>query len=225
MYTAIQADGQRLRAVVEQMRAGEFDGLNITMPLKGLASELAEFPTSDAQSARSINTLRARDEVIEGHSTDKVAFDQILSAPDFAPISNVLVLGAGGSARAAVAALSDRNIYISARNPDKTEELAERDGVAPVRWGAAVAGAMIVNCTPLGMSGEDLPEGLLDVATALIDLPYGTPSTPAVAAAVEAGIPAVDGYEFLARQAAASFEWWTGVPVDSESLTEIARNA
>jgi shikimate dehydrogenase len=217
-FLAIKADEEKLVAVIEEMRAGEFDGLNVTMPLKEVAAGLVG-------QAGAINTLRCKDSVVEGVSTDTAAFRGILEGPGFRDVDNVLILGAGGSALSALAAMSDKHLYLSARNESRVSEVvASHDNVMAVPWKSAVAGAIVINCTPLGMSNEDLPKAIVDAAGALIDLPYGPPETPSVGRALKVGIPVVDGYEFLARQAAASFEWWTGVVVDFKSLAEIARN-
>ena len=92
-------------------------------------------------------------------------------------------------------------------------------------WEAAVAGAIVINATPLGMGSEQLPGLVLDVAGALIDLPYGEQPTDAVIRARDLGIPVVDGIEFLVTQAVASFQWWTDVVVPPTALIESARKA
>lgn len=217
-FLAIKADEEKLVALVEELQAGNFDGLNVTMPLKEAAADLVG-------AAGAINTLRCRDFKIEGISTDAVAFKEVLGGESFRDIETVLILGSGGSALSALTAITDRHLYISGRNAARlTEIVASNHSVMTVPWGTAVAGAIVINCTPLGMLSEDLPNVVVDVASALIDLPYGPTSTPAVLRAATAGVPVVDGYEFLARQAAASFEWWTGVGVDFKPLAERARN-
>lgn len=204
-----------LPPVLEAMRAGELDGINVTMPLKGEAFAAAEHATPEAERSASVNTMRCRTGVVEGHSTDVEAFSEVFSEWD----GSLLVLGAGGSARAALAAWRGRPAFVSARDPARAAFLGE-----PVPWGSPVPGALVVNTTPLGMGGEELPEPVLDNASRLVDLPYGYDPTPAVVRAESAGLPVIDGLEFLARQAAASFEWWTGVRVDLASLSRAARN-
>ena len=86
-----------------------------------------------------------------------------------------------------------------------------------------MAGAIVINATPLGMGTEQLPASVLEVASALIDLPYGGSPTPAVMRARDLGIQVVDGVEFLVTQAVASFQWWTGVEVPQAVLMESAR--
>ena len=225
-YSAIRADRSRLERALEELRAGSLDGVNVTMPLKHAAWQLAEETTRQGTLAVSVNALRYRDESVEGHSTDTVAFEEILGTPGFDDIADVLVLGSGGSAGAALAALAGRNVYLSSRNQDRAQAVARFFDISGVvRWEAAVAGALVINATPVGMSGEELPDPVLGAASALIDLPYGPSPTPAMETGSDMGIPAVDGIEFLALQAAASFQWWTGVHIDFELLTAAARNA
>lgn len=225
-YRAVKADEPTLRKAVDDLREGALDGLNVTMPLKSAAAALADRLTPLARNADSVNTLRARDGLVEAHSTDAVAFHEIFDeAGLFGENAPILVLGYGGSARALLAAMERREVHVSGRSLDRAEALAARFVTARARdWGSPVGGAVLVNATPIGMRGERLPSGLLEAVSGLVDLPYGDRQTPAVEAAKMAGLPLVDGIEFLARQAAASFEWWTGRTVDSTVLAEAARN-
>jgi shikimate dehydrogenase len=224
-YSAIRADRARLEAAVDQLRAGTLDGINVTMPLKGDAWELAEGTTEEASRARSINAMRYRDGVIEGHSADVMAFRGVLTSGPFGHADPLLVLGAGGSARAALAAVNDREVYLSARSGERAAQLAKQFGAVIVPWATPIVGALVVNATPLGMHGESLPRGLVGASAGLIDLPYGAETTPAASEAAASSVPVVDGFEFLARQAARSFHWWTGVAVDFVPLAIVARNA
>jgi len=217
-YELIRADRHVFVEVVERLRSGDLDGVNVTMPLKSDAFELADVVTDEARG--SVNTMRNRKGQIEGHSTDVVAFAELFSV--FADA--LLILGSGGSARAALTAWTGAHVFVSARNSDRVAELAGPVGATVVPWGTGVPGALVVNATPLGMSGEHLPEEVLNNATGLIDLPYGDLETPAVGYARAGNIRVVDGLEFLGIQAAASFTWWTGAVVDSMLLVETARN-
>ena len=224
-YKAITANQQVLEKTLADLRSGAMDGINVTMPLKRIAFELADDTTSEGRLARSINTLRRGEGgLVLGHSTDAVAFREIFEDDGFKDLNSVLVLGAGGSAAAALAASLEKIVYLSARTPGTAQALADTfDSVGVIPWGASVADALVVNATPLGMSGERLPDGVIDLAGALVDLPYADTTTHATTEATKLGIPAVDGFEFLARQAAASFRWWTGENVDFTKLAEIAR--
>lgn len=223
-YETIRADNDRLRAEIDRLRRGETDGLNVTMPLKEDAARLCDRLTPEAERSGSVNALKAEGGLVVGHSTDVVAFSMLLSR--WGP-SVLHVLGAGGAARAALAAEGRRDVaYVSARRPEAAGALTERfEGTATLTWGSVVTGAVLVNATSLGMAGEELPDGLVPAASALIDLPYGPSPTPATRTARHIGTPVVDGIEFLATQAAAAFTWWTGEPVDSVRLAQEATNA
>lgn len=224
-YVAIRAGEDELEQALDDLRRGRLHGVNITMPLKGAAAARADVLTPLARRARSVNTLRARQGRIEAHSTDAEAFLEISGDKGLPDRATLLVIGSGGSARAALAALEGRETYISARDEAKARALEkEFDSAGIVPWGSVVAGALVINATPIGMNGEELHDGLVEMATGLIDLPYGQETTPAVVRARAIGIPHVDGVEFLTRQAAAAFEWWTGVPVNYEDLLAAARN-
>lgn len=225
-YVAVRADARILAESVEQLRSGAVDGINVTMPLKRAAYEIAETLTPLAELAGSVNTLSRTKGGVEGDSTDAAAFADLAKEGRFSAVEEFYVLGAGGSAAAALAALRTRKVVLSARNSEKAAVLGERLGVAElIPWGTPRPGAVLINATPLGMAGETLPEGVLEAASGLIDLPYGSTPTPAVTRALELGIPVVDGAEFLAQQAALSFQRWTGRSVDFELLLEAARGS
>lgn len=218
-YEARRAGPGELRAAIVEMQAGDLDGINVTMPLKAEAASAADSLTYEASRSGSVNTMRFRDGAIQGHSTDVLATARALSDPRFDGSAPVLVLGAGGAAAAALAGSQGRVVYLSARQQDRAAALAFRleVDVGIVSYPTPVAGAVLINATPLGMRGEVLPDGMVGAASGLIDLVYGDQPSPAVSAAEALGKPVLDGVEFLVLQAAASFEWWTGrsAPVDA----------
>jgi shikimate dehydrogenase len=224
-YQRIRADADILRAEVEALRSGDWDGLNITMPLKAVAASVADVVSPSAEKAESVNTLTRNRTRIRGDSTDSSTFRFLVDSERFAERTAVLVLGSGGSAAAALAILNvDPNVYIAARRNMAALDLAARLGGEVVSWGSAVAGALVINATPIGMSREHLPDGILDVASGLIDLPYGSGPTPAIETARGLSLPSADGHEFLLRQAMASFELWTGVSLEYETVLGALRN-
>lgn len=223
-YLKIRADVPRLEAAIEELRRGAWHGLNVTMPLKAAAAALADDLSPRAGRSGSVNTLALRGSVVYGESTDSSAFAELFRSDRFEGLSSVLVLGAGGTAAAALAAMpASRNVYVAARRARQAHQLTTALGGTVAPWGAGVAGALVVNTTPLGMSGETVPEGVLEAASGLIDLPYGAAATPAVTRAASRGMPHADGHEFLLRQAIASFTLWTGAQIGFEALAEHLR--
>ena len=224
-YLRVRADAETLRRAIDSLRGGEWHGLNVTMPLKADAARMADSLSPTAADSGSVNTLVRSDAGVTGHSTDCSAFEELLASERFREVDSVLVLGAGGSSAAALAAIpADKTVYVSARRISAAEATAARLGGNIVPWATAGPGALMINATPLGMSGELLPDGLLAVAAGLVDLPYGSEPTPAVTDARSSGIPVADGHEFLLRQAMHSFRLWTGVAIDFAGLSQAVRN-
>lgn len=223
-YERIRADAAVLASTVDELRRGEWHGLNVTMPLKGHAADLADRLSPPAATSRSVNTLQLSEGSVHGHSTDAAAITGLFENGRFGDVSTVLVIGAGGSSAAVLAALGDiYHVYVAARRPERAAQLTSVSCGEPISWGTAVAGALVINTTPLGMHGEALPENIVSASSGLVDLPYASERTPAVVEAATLGIPYVDGHEFLVRQAIASFRIWTGVAVEYEVLAQTLR--
>ena len=210
-YIARRVGPDGVAEAISQLRNGDLDGANVTMPYKQLAAELADTLGPFAARAVSVNTLLVSDGGVRGITTD---VEGIRQAWGPLPEGPVLVLGAGGAAAAALLALEGRPLHVSARRPEASAELLERTGVEAgvVPWEEAVPGAVIVNATPLGMEDEDLPPTVLGEASGLLEMPYGASPTRATDRARELGIPVVEGIEMLVAQAALSFQAWTGLP-------------
>lgn len=224
-YQAIRADVGGLERALVDLRAGALDGLNVTMPLKEAAFRLTERLTDEAAKAGSVNTMRYRDGALEGHSSDLVAVRALFTRLDPSGLAPVLVLGAGGAAAAALAAVHGRRAVVAARSPERAKVLALRiGGIESAEWGEPVPGAVLVNATPVGSRGDFLPPGVLEASLGVIDLPYGSEPTSTALGAEKAGIPCVDGVEFLVDQACVSFQWWTGVDPPVRVMLEAARN-
>lgn len=223
-YEARRVDARGVYAACGELRAGALDGANVTMPHKRVAAAAADRLAPEAARGGAVNTLALQDGEVWGHNTD---VSGIRAAWDRAglPSGPVLVLGSGGAAAATLVALQHRQLAISARRPGAGTALAERLGIAApeIPWGESRAGAVVVNATPLGMAGEDLPAGILESAVGLVDLPYGGEPTPAVLRSRAAGLPTVDGIDVLVAQAARSFEIWTGRPAPVTAMQEAAR--
>ncbi len=224
-YEARRAGAVELAVAIDELGEGALHGLNVTMPLKREAAGAAGSLTTEAQASGSVNTLRLRDGVVEGHSTDVIAARLALSDPRFDSRAPILVLGSGGASAAALATAGDRVAYVAARDPGRAATLVgmTRPPATVIGFGTPVAGALVVNATPVGMKGESLPEGIIEVASGIVDLAYGEEPTPAVQFARQSGVPVLDGVEFLVLQAVASFEWWTGLRAPFAVMLERAR--
>lgn len=210
-YTARRVGPTGMAVAVDDVRCGRLTGANVTMPHKRLAAQLCDDVTADARRAGAVNTLVRSGAGVSGHNTD-IAGIRLAWERNGLPGGAVLIIGAGGAAAAALVALQNMAVSISGRDPDATRGLVDRLGVDAqvLPWGTPLAGAVVVNATPIGMAGEDLPSGVLESADGLFDMAYGPVPTPAVASSRRRGIPVADGPAMLLGQAGESFRLWTG---------------
>jgi len=220
-YEAMAVDRAGLVRVVEAIAAGRIQGANVTMPHKAAAAEVAEGIDALVEATGAANTLRTSATVpgtVEATNTDVGGLQSAAERAGLPADAPVVILGAGGAASAATHAFADREVLVSSRSGRPVGEYGS------VSWGEPVPGAVVVNATPLGMAGESLPAGLVESASGLLDMAYGSNPTPAMEVAVRRGIPAADGLDVLVAQAAISFRWWTGVPAPLDHMHMAARS-
>jgi shikimate dehydrogenase len=217
-------------ATVRALPRAGFRGINVTIPHKEAALALADRASPGARAIGAANLLIFEDDdgAIGADNTDAPAIAQALPVP--AEGRRALVLGAGGSARAAVWALRQAGVEVRIwnRTPERARELAEQLGAVAVE--EMEPADVLVNCTPVGLDGEvdqlqQLPIAADDIAMygCVIDLVYSPSETALVRFAKRAGKPTVDGLELLVAQGALSFERFTGVTAPTERMAEAAR--
>ncbi len=192
-------------------------------PPQARGTELADQASTPARAIGAANTLTFSDDgTIEAHNTDAPGLIAALGHLTGMPAHpSALVLGAGGSARAAVWALQDAgaaSVSVWNRSPERALELARDLGADAV---AKPLGAdLLVNCTSVGLQRSATEAEALNQLemTAdhvgryayVIDLVYGDGPTPLLVAAQAHGAATVGGLEVLVAQGALSFEHWTG---------------
>ena len=206
-----------------------FQGANVTQPHKLAAFDICDVVEASARRAGAVNTLIFRAGKITGRNTDGWGFLAHLRASGIEPKAGpALVLGAGGSARAIVAALQDEGVPVSLANRTRAraDELAAiLPGLKILDWehrSAALADhTLLINTTSLGMHGHeplaiDLGRGGASLAVA--DIVYVPLETPLLAAARARGLRTMDGLGMLLHQAVPGFTEWFGTTpmVDAE---------
>src|SRR4051794_20616870 len=218
---------------VRALPAAGFRGANVTIPHKEAALALADEASDAARAIGAANTLTfAPDGTIHADNTDAPGLLEAL-APVCAPAGRrALVLGAGGSARAAVWALRRAGAHVSVwnRSPARAQALAHELGARATAVGGRAD--IVVNCTSVGLSGpEDLFKTLplhaddLDAGTCVVDMVYRDGGTRLLGEASRRGASVVDGLEILVAQGALSFERWTGTTAPREAMREAARRS
>jgi shikimate dehydrogenase len=216
------------------LRALGFAGANVTMPHKTDVAAAVDTLSDDARRLDAVNTVVVADDATAGHNTDAPGFDRFLRRDaGFDPAGRTaLLFGAGGAARACAVALARAGatrITVVARDPASTGSLA--DALAgldaePVVIGFDDASAhpsdLVVNATPLGIDGEELPLPPLSAETLVVDLLYHPTVTPLQTTARDRGASVFGGLGMLLHQAALSFELWTGQPAPLDVMSAVA---
>lgn len=221
VYTALRCGVEDLPGIMRALsRAG--GGGNVTLPHKEKAASVLDRPRDAVRRTGACNTFWLEDGRVVGDNTDVAGFREALRVFLDGPPEgrNVLLLGAGGAARAALVALLDDGVdrvSVANRSLERARNMARRIGGARTRvldgpepWKDGDFD-LVVNATSVGLhdQGAPLELGSLKRAGAVLDLVYGPRDTPLVRAARALGIPAADGREMLVQQAAASFRrWW-----------------
>lgn len=217
-YDALDVLPAQLLRVLEDMRGARAAG-NVTIPHKRAVFEACDDVSETGRQAEAVNTFWVRDGRLCGDNTDVDGFDRAAGTLGVQRGGAVVaLLGAGGAAAAVCCAVSrwpGARVRVVARRPAQAQALAARFShmatAAPAS--AAVVGAtLVVNATPVGLSGEAMPVDVSDLPrdAHVMDLVYRAGLTPWVRAARARGLTAMDGREMLLQQGALSFRRWFG---------------
>lgn len=248
-------DKKELQALLSRVCSGEIHGLNVTIPHKENVIPFLDELTPTAQAIGAVNTIYLRENKLLGDNTDAAGF--LADLKKFLPANtltcpggrcqgrhgdlNVLVLGAGGSARAVTYALLNDGweVTIAARQVEQAQQLS--DSFVNYKLPITVCKlssienhqtnlhslvsslSLIVNTTPIGMTPNTdqspLPENLsLPHHVSIYDLVYNPRETKLVKGARSQGLHATTGLGMLIEQAALSFELWTGHRPSREAM-------
>jgi shikimate dehydrogenase len=233
-YVALDVAGKDLAEVLRVLPRAGFRGVNVTVPHKVAALELADEASERARRIGAANLLVFEHGRILADNTDGEGFLASIrqGAPGWEPAAGpTTVLGAGGAARAVVVALLDAGVpevVLTNRTRASADALRGEfgDRLQVVDWVAAgnalEEGALVVNTTSLGMTGKPelrVPLDGLRPGQVVTDLVYAPLETRLLREAREAGATVVDGLGMLLHQAVPAFERWFGVrPVVDETL-------
>jgi len=237
VFEARRVRAGELGAAIADLRAAHVLGVSVTMPHKAAVLEHLDDVRPDARALEAVNCIVPDGERLVGTNTDGQGFVDALLAADVDLVgTRVLVIGAGGAARAVVRALAHEDVAavgIANRTPERARAavlLGGRD--ARVAELAEVPDYdVVVNATSIGMGtpaeGGELPldPALLGEGQVVVDLVYEPVETALLAAARAAGARPVDGVGMLVHQAAHAFTLWTGVAAPVDAMGRAARAA
>ncbi len=231
-YEAWDVTSADLPIAVERLRSGSLLGANVTVPHKVAVMRLIDRPDALAERVGAVNTIVRRDGLLQATNTDVAGVRRALAdAGATVAGARVVLLGAGGAARAVVVALRDdgaAHLTIANRTLDRARALARLggeslavdvcalDAAAPALRAAMRDAQIVVQATSLGLphaadaDRSPVPGDLFVAGQVAFDLVYGAAPTPFLRAAAAAGARTVDGLAMLVHQGAESFRLWTG---------------
>ncbi|HZI92034.1 MAG TPA: shikimate dehydrogenase [Thermoleophilaceae bacterium] len=228
LYVPLPLAPERFDEAAVALEGSGFRGINVTVPHKVAAHDLAHERSQAAQAIGAANTLTFGYGRIAADNTDAGGFLDALGEPPDG--QRALVLGAGGSARAVVWALVQAGaaeVSVLNRTPERAAALAGELGAR--KADRAEPADLLVNCTSVGLGGRtpaeeavaELGLGAIDPPATVVDLVYGDGPAPLAAWAAAAGSRVVEGLEVLVHQGARSLELWTA----REAPIEVMRQA
>jgi shikimate dehydrogenase len=233
-YIAYRVTYLELEASICSLKEVRLAGFNVTIPHKTRILKYIDVLDRVATQAGAVNTVKNIDSELYGYNTDVGGFLRPLMKRGINLNGlNILLLGAGGAARAVVVALSSKaeNLKISIinRNIDRAKELAKIGNTLGAKCESfslddvlllSNRADVIVNALPLGMHDEKSIIDAQNIPTESIvyDIVYKPVLTDLLKNAKQAGATVVYGYEMLLEQGAESFQIWTGIPAPLEVM-------
>ena len=252
-YARFEISPDELQAALQLIPGLDFVGVNLTVPHKIAALAIVNETDDAAREIGAINTIKIEEGKLRGFNTDGKGFSRAIReefAVDLRDL-RILVLGAGGAARAIARQCAKENcerLVIANRDPEKAAALV--DQLRPFFAGPRVLGPvarlqsvplddaalrfqiantdLVVNATPLGLNRNDpspVPARLLEPHLMIYDTAYSRGLTNLVAASREAGARAANGLSMLLHQGALAFEIWFGRPAPLDQMRSALRAA
>lgn len=230
VYLPLETDvPTELLAVVDRLN---IRGLSITMPLKETILPHLAISDSAVQQMQTCNTLVRIPEGFAGYNTDVPGIVGPLQRAIPLADAKILILGAGGAARAAVFGLRDAgaHVYLLNRTHSRAEALAAEAGVHAIRREdlAAHTFEAIINSTPYGMKNQAMEAPISSDelrAKVFFDLVYNPVETPLLQLAQQNGLHTIPGVEMFVEQGTRQFTYWTGQPAPRNAMQQAVLDA
>lgn len=210
-----------IAAAVAGIRGLGIRGAGISMPYKGDVMALIDELDESAAAIQSVNTIVNTDGHLVGYNTDYIAVRSVLASHEVPTDLEFVILGAGGMAKAIVAALRDagfgRGTIVATHSPDQGRNLAAQYGYRFADSLAGLAAPFLLNATPIGMVGGPAEHDLaferpaVEQAQVVFDVVAFPSTTPLILLARELGTTTISGAEIIALQAAEQFALYTGI--------------
>lgn len=222
VYVPLHA--KELKDLISCVREIPIHGLSITMPYKQAILEYLDNTDSHTSKIGACNTVvRGQDGKLYGFNTDTAGIIRPLEQRISIQGARILVIGAGGAARAAVFSLKERGaeVYILNRSSAKAQKLARQARARTIKRADLRNQSfdVIINATPVGMNNGESPLKESEIKARLVfDMVYDPVETPLLRKARTLGLTVIPGVEMFVHQAARQFEIWTGKPAPADDM-------
>ena len=228
-YRAIRVE--TVREIPEEMENRDITGASITIPHKTAMMPYLDAVSNSAERIGAVNTLTRRDGKLEGDNTDWIGMIHALKEKIDIAGKRIIVLGAGGAARAAVyGILHERGVPVVVnRTPERGEKIAQEFGCDfyPIDQMETVIADGLVNTTPVGMDPHTdvspVDRGILSRFEWVMDMIYNPLETLLLREAAEARCGTISGVAMFVHQGAEQIRTWTGLPPPTELMEQVVR--
>ena len=219
IYEKKQLNESDIEAMIDKVRSGKIDGINVTVPFKKSVIPFLDQLTLIAKEAKSVNTIFKKDNKIVGDNTDIAGFEYGLKHINY-DVKNkkVFILGAGGVVPSIILALKKLGVFkisLSNRTKEKAIELKKiYKDLEVINWGECIDFDMIINATSLGLKNDDRIE--LDFSKIksdklFYDVIYNPSKTNFLLKGEELGNKIENGKMMFIYQAQLSFKIWHNI--------------
>jgi len=219
VYEKKQLNESDIEGIIDKVRSGKIDGINVTIPFKKSVIPFLDQLTLIAKEAQSVNTIFKKDNKIVGDNTDIAGFEYGLKHINYnVKNKKVFILGAGGVVPSIILALEKLGVFkisLSNRTKEKAEELKKiYKDLEVINWGQCTDFDMIINATSLGLKNDDQIE--LDFSKIksdklFYDVIYNPSKTNFLLKGEELGNKIENGKMMFIYQAQLSFKIWHNI--------------
>ena len=243
-YFLFDIEPAELKKAVESIKIMDITGVNVTIPYKSDVIEYLDEVDERVKKIGAVNTIVNENGKLVGYNTDVDGFDEMSYSKGITfKDKKVVLIGAGGAARAVLYYLKDQNVdqlYLTNRTLSKAETVKKdfkkvMDKISIVEWNSeekkrvVKASDIIINATPLGMENEyqdisPVKSESINEEQILIDLVYKPRVTKFLSFGQKKNAKIVSGIEMLVYQAVGSFELWTNQEVEYHVIDELIKN-
>ena len=241
-YNKLEVDETEIKGLMQQVRDGKIQGLNITIPYKKIMKDFVDELEESALRSDAINTVYMVKDKIIGANTDGIGFISSLKNDlsfNINSNTNVMCIGAGGAAYGIVSSLIDLSpniIRIVNRTKSSGKKLVkhfEKFTQSKKIFESTILDFnsindvdLLVNCTSCGMDGKNplvIELTSMDKKSLVYDIVYEPALTPLMKLAKDNKLQNTNGFYMLARQAAESFYRWFGIMPEDSHINEIIK--